>query len=94
MKICVWPDGFWCVDESIGQYHYRSKDYEIVSVPSSVVNGSEGSISKWVWARREPEHFLCQDCGLEFSTGEVSGDPREYGCPECGSLMLDDEVKQ
>jgi len=38
--------------------------------------------------------YLCTECGAEFSSEECGEDPRDLGCPECGSMDLDEEMNQ
>lgn len=44
MKICIWPDGFWCEawgSEKRQAEQGRSDDYETVSVPDKVTDIDE-----------------------------------------------------
>ena len=34
--VCVWPDGTWCLEEEVGQFNWKSDDYEILAVPLEV----------------------------------------------------------
>lgn len=32
--ICVWPDGAWCLHEDLGEFGWKSDDYEVVPAGS------------------------------------------------------------
>ena len=45
-KIYLWPDGEWCDEEDVGQYTWKSDDYELLDVPDDVED-----IDEWLASR-------------------------------------------